>query len=376
MNFVRTPSRALWGGTLIMFFCGCGASEESAGTGTGGADAGDRVDIGTSPGTGGMSATSGSGGVAMSGSGGAVMNGSGGGSGTGVVTGIGGNSDAGTGGRGGSTGGSPGSGGGMASGGVTGSGGAAISAGGASGNLTIWLAGDSTVANGANPCPVGWGKVFKPFFNNSVTVTNSAVGGTSLHTWLYTVGATKDASGECTLTRDGAGQPVVQAHWQNMLDNMKTGDYLLIQFGINDGGACPRYEGDAQFQTTLGMMAMAAKSRGANPVFVTPVSSISCRGSAAVGTRGRFVTDAKSAGMTYNVPVIDLEALSVALYTASGFCPLPGGAADVSATTGGAVGAFFCDDHTHFEMTGAMSIAKTVADAIRAQLPGLAAYLN
>ena len=80
--------------------------------------------------------------------------------------------------------------------------------------------------------------------------------------------------------------------------------------------------------------------------------------------------------MTYTVPVIDLEGLSVALYNANKFCPLPGGMSDVSDSTGGAVGAFFCHDHTHFEMAGAMSIAKTVADAVRAQLPGLAAYLK
>jgi len=161
-----------------------------------------------------------------------------------------------------------------------------------------------------------------------------------------------------------------------MLDHMKTGDYLFIQFGINDGGDCPRYEGDAQFKTTLGMMAMAAKMRGAHPVFVTPVSSIKCQGSSAVPTRGRFVTDTKTAGMTYTVPVIDLEGLSVALYNANNFCPLPGGMSDVSDSTGGAVGAFFCHDHTHFETAGAMSIAKTVADAVRAQLPELAAYLK
>jgi hypothetical protein len=66
----------------------------------------------------------------------------------------------------------------------------------------------------------------------------------------------------------------------------------------------------------------------------------------------------------------------VALYTSSGFCPLPGGASDVSATTAGAVGAFFCDDHTHFEETGATAIAQVVANAIRDQSLGLAPYLR
>jgi lysophospholipase L1-like esterase len=211
-------------------------------------------------------------------------------------------------------------------------------------------------------------------FNDRVTVTNSAVGGRSVRTWLYNVLTTMDSTGECELQRDTSGNPTVQARWQAMLTGMKAGDYLFIQFGINDGSAtCDRHVGLAAFKESYGVMARAAKERGANPVFLTPVSSISCSGSTARGSRGSYVTATQEAGTEFSVPVIDLHALSVALYQSHAFCPVPGG--DVSASTTGPVGAFFCDDHTHFDRPGAVEIAGLVAQALRTQNIPLAAYL-
>jgi lysophospholipase L1-like esterase len=272
----------------------------------------------------------------------------------------------------GGTGGS-GSGGRVGTGG-SGTGGAGTGGGGVGGgtaNITLWLAGDSTVANGSTPCPTGWGKSFQSLFNAKVTVVNSAQGGRSVQTWLYDVGTTKGTDGECVLN-----STTYLTAWSNMLTNMETGDYLFIQFGINDGdSSCNRHVGTALFQTYYGMMAQAARDRGAYPIFVTPVSSISCSGSKAVGTRGGYATATEQAGVTYGVPVIDLEQLSVALYTSLGFCPLPG---PDNATTfaSGEIGAFFCEDHTHFEAAGATQIAGLVARALRDQGIGLSAYLK
>src|SRR6185436_14294608 len=242
--------------------------------------------------------------------------------------------------------------------------------------LTVWLAGDSTVANGQTPCPRGWGGVLGARFDPRVTVTNSAVGGRSVHTWLYMVGQDIDAATqECSLARDAAGVPLLQPRWQAMLDGMRPGDYLFIQFGINDGDpSCERHVGLDAFETAYGMMADAAKARGAQPIFLTPVSSIACTGTTARGSRGAFVTSTIDAGQRFDVPVIDLHARSVALYNEHGFCPVAGG--DVSATTTGPVGDFFCDDHTHFSPTGAVEIADVVAEALRDQNIGLAAYLK
>jgi len=264
---------------------------------------------------------------------------------------------------------------------TAGAGGKAGSAGsGGSGgvlpNITVWIAGDSTVAN-ASSCPIGWGARFKALFDEKVAVTNSAVGGRSVRTWLYDVQDSKDSTGECNLGKDSQGNPTVQARWTAILSGMKAGDYLFIQFGINDGdSACPRHVGASAFKTSYGLLAQAAKDRGAQPVFVTPVSQIACSGSTvSKGTREPYVTATKEAGTQYAVPVIDLNRLSIALYQSLGFCPIPGGT-DVSASTTGAVGSFFCDDHTHFDSSGATQIASLVANALREQNLGLAAYLK
>lgn len=266
----------------------------------------------------------------------------------------------------------PGSGGaaGESSGGLAGSGGAEPLP-----PLTVWLAGDSTVANGRTPCPAGWGGQFDGLFDDRVTVVNSAVGGRSVRTWLYHVQTMMDSTGECVLDRDDTGEPTLQQRWRSMLDGMKRGDYLFIQFGINDGSrTCDRHVGLEAFQDSYGMMAQAAKERGARPIFVTPVSAIACNGSTARGTRGGYVDATHQAGERYDVPVIDLHALSVELYNELGFCPVPGG--DVSASTGGPVGDFFCDDHTHFARSGAARIAELVARALREQGIELAEYLE
>ncbi|HXS16907.1 MAG TPA: hypothetical protein VN764_06950, partial [Polyangiaceae bacterium] len=199
----------------------------------------------------------------------------------------------------------------------------------------------------------------------------------SVRTWLYDVQDTKDSAGECNLGKDTQGNPTVQARWTSMLSGMKTGDYLFIQFGINDSDSnCPRHVGATAFKTSYGLLAQAAKDRGAQPIFVTPVSQIACSGSTVTkGTRQPYVSATKEAGTQFGVPVIDLNALSTTLYQSLGFCPIPGGS-DVSASTTGAVGTFFCADHTHFDTAGAEKIAGLVAQALRDQSIGLAAYLK
>jgi lysophospholipase L1-like esterase len=240
------------------------------------------------------------------------------------------------------------------------------------GRVTVWLAGDSTMADpsGGAVCPAGWGNQFAQYFNGNVTVRNSAMGGRSIQTWLYdpNVTSTKNSAGECVITPN-----TFSSRWQAMLNStsgMKRGDYLLIQFGINDGtSACPRHVGSARYQQLLTMMANEAKARGAHPVFLTPVAAISCSGSTAVGNRG-FINETNSAGSANAVPVIDLHRLSYTLYNTLRFCPFNGN------YSSGPVGAFFCNDHTHFEAAGARQIAGVVTKALRDQQIPLAAYLK
>ncbi len=360
----------------LPFFSGLACSSEEAarsdgatGGGQGGAAAGALASAGAT-----SSAQSG----ASSSQGGASTSGSGGANAAGQATSAGASSQAGSGGR---AAGGTGAGGAAGRAGSAGSAGAPAAAGngGSTGtlpNVTVWIAGDSTVANGG-PCPIGWGAQFKALFNAKVSVTNSAVAGRSVRTWLYDVQDTKDSAGECNLGKDTLGNPTVQSRYTALLNGMKAGDYLLVQFGINDGdSSCPRHVGASAFKTSYGVLAQAAKDRGAQAVFITPVSQIACSGSTVnKNTREPYVTATKEAGTQFGVPVIDLNSLSTALYQSLGFCPIPGGS-DVSASTTGAVGTFFCDDHTHFDTTGATQIAGLVAQAVRDQKLGLAAYLK
>jgi lysophospholipase L1-like esterase len=272
--------------------------------------------------------------------------------------------------------------GGSATGGKTGTGGTAGTGGakptggglGSSDGTTpikVWMSGDSTMA-GDKCAGGGWGDQFGSLFNSNVTVVNKSVAGRSIQTWLYegNVGSTAGANGECTLTGT-----TYSANWNAMLDanaGMKKGDYLFIEFGINDGNAaCPRHVGGTLFQTYLTTMAKAASDRGAETIFLTSTSAIACTGSTAQANRG-FGPETKAAGTADGVPVIDMTVLTAALYTSAGLCPNAG---DYTSTTS-KLGLFFCNDHTHFEAAGALQVAQTAATALKNQGIGLAAYLK
>ena len=235
--------------------------------------------------------------------------------------------------------------------------------------ITIWMSGDSTMS-GSGCDGGGWGDQFGAVFNSNVTVQNKSVAGRSIQSWLYekNVGSTKGASGDCTLLGTGYSD-----NWNAMLTGMKAGDYLFVQFGINDGSPCPRFVSTTLFQTYLTTMAKAASDRGAQAIFLTPTNAIVCTGSTAnANTRGPYPAAVKAAGTADNVPVIDVTTLSADLYTSAGLCPNSG---DYSSTTS-KVGIFFCNDHTHFSPAGGLQIAQTVVKALKDQGIGLAAYLK
>jgi lysophospholipase L1-like esterase len=80
---------------------------------------------------------------------------------------------------------------------------------------TLWILGDSTVRNGDGLGVNGlwgWGDELAPFFDQTkLNISNVAISGISSRTY-YTL------------------------HWPLLLPNLRKGDFLLIQFGHNDGG--------------------------------------------------------------------------------------------------------------------------------------------
>jgi len=76
---------------------------------------------------------------------------------------------------------------------------------------TLYVAGDSTASNGAEN---GWGSHLQKFFDpEQLSVINRARGGRSSRTF------------------------VTEGLWDGILENLRAGDTVIIQFGHNDAGA-------------------------------------------------------------------------------------------------------------------------------------------
>ena len=231
--------------------------------------------------------------------------------------------------------------------------------------ITVWMVGDSTMQNCSGTGQCGWAAEFQQYFNANATISNQARGGRSIQTWIWgdpNVSKTAtDANGECQVI----DTTTYSDNLTTMLDptkGMQPGDWVYVAFGINDATAtCNRHVGKALFQSDLDFMAKTIRSKGANPIFGTSTSGQSCSGSTNVPNRG-FGPETKAAGAADNVPVIDLTTLSVALYNSLKLCP--GGSST------------FWFDGTHFRVDGATQVAGVVAQALKDQGIGLAAYLK
>jgi lysophospholipase L1-like esterase len=232
--------------------------------------------------------------------------------------------------------------------------------------ITLWMVGDSTMQNCAGSGQCGWASEFQQYVGPNVTVSNQARGGRSIQTWIWGDSNVSKAApaipgGECEVL----DKTTYSDNLTTMLDptkGMQPGDWVYVAFGINDAGdTCNRHVGTALFQSDLDFMATTIRSKGANPIFGTSTSGQSCSGSTNVPNRA-FGPETKAAGAADNVPVIDLLTLSVALYNSLKLCP------SGSAT--------FWFDGTHFKTDGATQVAGVVAQAIKDQGIGLAAYLK
>jgi pectinesterase len=66
---------------------------------------------------------------------------------------------------------------------------------------------------------------------------------------------------------------IEQKHWQTLLDSLKAGDYVFIQFGHNDGAKDrpDRYTPPEDYRANLVRFVREVRERKATPVLFTPV---------------------------------------------------------------------------------------------------------
>lgn len=233
-----------------------------------------------------------------------------------------------------------------------------LAAVGVAGGLLAWTAatparvviiGDSTVMtyDSARYYPqAGWGQMLGYFFRpGTVTIDNRAIGGRSSRSFYE------------------------EGRWAGIVPTLKTGDFVFIQFGHNDRGTVPERHADtAAFKMYLGKYVTESRAKGAIPVLVTPMNQNTWSGATLtegfnVGSndyRGAMIHVATD----MSVPVIDLEQASKNLFQSLGqdyltrFLFLNVSAGEYPAFPTGHT------DATHFQIMGALELAKCVAAGI------------
>ncbi|MBS1918826.1 MAG: rhamnogalacturonan acetylesterase [Bacteroidetes bacterium] len=160
--------------------------------------------------------------------------------------------------------------------------------------ITVFIAGDSTAANKevkAYP-ETGWGMPFAYFFDSTVTVDNRAKNGRSTRTFIS------------------------EGLWKKLIDDVKEGDYVLIQFGHNDEvkEKTDRYTPPDEFKINLARFITETRNKKAIPVLITPVTRRQFDSAGNIKETHKLYSDiVREVAQQYNVALIDLDEKSRAL---------------------------------------------------------------
>ncbi len=215
---------------------------------------------------------------------------------------------------------------------------------------TLFLIGDSTVRNRTRG-QLGWGDAIADWFDVSrINVTNRALGGRSSRSFL------------------------TEGLWEKVRAELKAGDFVLMQFGHNDGG--PLDEGRARASLkgggdesrvvtnrTSGKIETVhtygwylrnyiadTKAKGATPIVLSLVPRKIWKEGRVARASGDYAKWAAEAAQSAGAAFVDLNDIVARHYEELG----PDN-----------VNALFADEHTHTNPEGARLNAQCVADGLR-----------
>jgi len=223
---------------------------------------------------------------------------------------------------------------------------------------TIYVIGDST-ASYANHR--GWADPFADYFDPAKTaVVNRARAGRSSRTFF------------------------TEGLWERVRNDLKPGDYLLIQFGHNDGGAPdkPPYRGSLpglgeetrdvvnpngspetvhSFGWYMRQFINGAKEKGANPIVLSLTVRNIWTGASVERGSGNFSKWSAEIAKAENLPFADITNATADLYERMGEAE---------------VQPLFPEDHTHTSPAGADLNASLVVACLKGLHSPLAAWLS
>ena len=224
----------------------------------------------------------------------------------------------------------------------------------------FYIIGDSTVKNGdgtGKNNQMGWGTVIIPFFDtNRINVQNHAIGGRSSRTFI------------------------TEGRWNKILETLKKGDYVIMQFGHNDASplddtarARGTIKGIGEDSTEIynpirkirevvhsygwymRRYVRETKARGAIPIVCSLVPRDNWKDGKVVRSADSYALWAKQIAEQDGAYFIDLNELIAVEYEKMGEQE---------------VRKFFPADHTHTNLEGAKLNAAIVANALKKINPG------
>jgi lysophospholipase L1-like esterase len=200
---------------------------------------------------------------------------------------------------------------------------------------TIFLLGDSTVADQANEPYGSWGQMLPRFFRHGIAVANHAESGESLRASLS------------------------RRRIDKVVSALRPGDLVLIQFGHNDqkqlfdGTSAPFTTYKNELKTHVEMV----RAAGGIPVLVTSVERrrFDAQGKMST-TLNDYAEAVRQTSRELGTPLIDLHAMSIQLYAAMG---AKASESLFAAPPGKQI------DNTHHNSYGAFVLARLVAQGLR-----------
>ena len=222
---------------------------------------------------------------------------------------------------------------------------------------SIYLAGDSTCAPKTQEKrpETGWGEMLgKHFKDGKVRIENRAMNGRSTKSFI------------------------AEGRWQKIVDELKKGDWVFVQFGHNDSSKekGERYAPPEMFRANFMRFVTDVKAKKANIVILTPVVRRRFdKDGNFYDTHGVYPDIIRSVAKEQNVPLIDMHRKSEAVIKKYGdadsrslFLQLNPDE-NVNYPKG-------VEDNTHFNPKGADEMAVLVVEGIRENKLKLKKYLK
>lgn len=239
---------------------------------------------------------------------------------------------------------------------------------------TIFVIGDSTAAEKSHPDTNperGWGMVLQGFFDKHVRVENHAVNGRSSLSFIN------------------------EGRWQKVLDRIKPGDYVFIQFGHNDEKprAALHTDPGTTFDANLSRYVKETRQKGGIPVLFncvvrrnffnktdasvedeslrnTVYADEQINSDTLVDTHGAYKDAPRNVARELKVPFVDANKITHDLEQSMGVVGSrklhmwfkPG---EVASIPNGR------HDNTHYNIYGARVVAGLLADAVAKEVPAL-----